>query len=176
MQPIATPVETIDSTIGLRAVAGSQVESAVLKRISFDHHHFFVRVTVVLIGGKSDVAIDARESFELIEVTDNLLWLGPDGLHGLGDHPRTVIAERYPPQECVAHVDLCALQTVYEGGGTLRKLSTLGITDVAEIVWVNLRPVFGFFEQRFRLARAKCGLADDRHIPTHIAARIDDAR
>src|SRR5215467_1080182 len=138
MQPIANPVETIDSTIGLRAVAGSQVESAVLERISFDHHHFLVRITVVLIRAKSDVAVDPRESFELIEVTDNLLRFGTDGLHGLGDHARTVVAKRDPPQQRIAHVDLGALQTVYEGEGALGKLSPRTITDVAEIVRVNL--------------------------------------
>ena len=50
MQPIASPVETIDSTIGSGAVAGSQVERAVLERIGLDHHDFVVRVAVVLIG------------------------------------------------------------------------------------------------------------------------------
>src|SRR5215831_18538673 len=176
MQPIATPVETIDSTIGLRAVARSQVERAVLERICFDHHHFLVRIAVVLIGAKSDVAVDTREFFELIEVTDNLLWLGPDGLHGLGDHPRAVVAKRDPPQQRVTHVDLGTLQTVYEGSGALRKLPALAITDIAEIVWVNLRPVFGLLQQRFCLTGAKGGLADDRYIPTHVAARVDDAR
>src|SRR5262249_8245829 len=151
MQPIATPVETIDSTIGLRAVAGSQVKSAVLERISLDHNYFVVRVTVVLIGAKSDVAIDTREFFELIEVTDNLLWFGPDGLYGLGDHPRTVVAKRDPPQQRVTHVDLGTLQTVYEGSGALRKLPALAITDIAEIVRVNLRPIFGLLQQRFCL-------------------------
>src|SRR5262249_18768429 len=175
MQPIATPVETIDSTIGLRAVAGSQVERAVLERISFDHHHFLVRIAVVLIGAKSDVAINTREFFELIEVTDNLLWLGPHGLHYLGNHPRTVIAERDPPQQSVADVDFGVLQTVNEGGGALRKLSPCAITDIAEIVRVNLCPVFGLFQQRLCLPRTERGLADDRHIPTHIAARVYDA-
>src|SRR5215472_11466991 len=141
----------IDSTIGSRAVAGSQVEGTVFKRISFDHHYFLVRVTVVLIGAKRYVTVHTRESFELIEVTDNLLRLGADGLHGLGDHPRTVIAERYPPQERVAHVDLGVLQTVYEGGSALGKFSALAVTDVAEIVRVNLRPVFGLFQQCFCL-------------------------
>src|ERR1700751_2600194 len=112
MQPIASPVETIDSTIGSRAVAGSQVERAVLKGISLDHHHFLVRIAVVLIGTKSDVAIDARESFELVEVADDLFGLGAYGLHGFGDHARTVVAERNPPKERVAHVDLGARQTV----------------------------------------------------------------
>src|SRR6516225_8169775 len=147
MQPIATPVETIDSTIGLRAVARSQVERAVLERICFDHHYFLVWIAVVLIGAKSDVAIDTREFLELIEITDNLLWLGPDLLHGFGDHPRPVIAERNPPQQRVAHVDLGVLQTVYKGGGALRKLSPGAITDIAEIVWVNLCPIFGLFKQ-----------------------------
>src|SRR6516225_1505724 len=123
MQPIATPVETIDSTIGSRAVARSQVECAVLQRIGFDHHHFLVRIAVVLIRAKSDVAVYTRESFELIEVADDLRGLGADGLHGLGNHPRTVIAERNPPQERVAHVGLGAFETVYESGGTLGKLS-----------------------------------------------------
>src|SRR5215469_754836 len=175
MQPTATPVETIDSIIALRAVAGRQVERAVLDRISFDHHHFPVWIAVVLIGAKSDVAIDTREFFELIEVTDNLLWFGPDGLHGLGDHPRTVIAERDPPQQRIAHVDLGALQTVYEGGSSLRKLPARAITDIAEIVRINLCPVFGLFQQRLCLPRTKRRLANDRHIPSHIAARVDDA-
>src|SRR6516164_5824945 len=176
MQPIATPVETIDSTIGLRAVARSQVERAVLERICFDHHHFLVRIAVVLIGAKSDVAIDTRELFELIEVTDNLLWLGPDGLHGLGDHPRTVIAERDPPQQRVAHVDLGVLETVYEGGSALWKLFPRAITNIAEIVRVNLCPIFGLFQQRLCLPRTKRGLANDRDVPTHVAAGVDDAR
>src|SRR5215469_10403337 len=176
MQPIATPVDTIDSTIGLRAVAGSEVESAVFERISFDHHYFLIRIAVVLIGAKSDVAIDTREFFELIEVADNLLWLGSDGLHGLGDHPRTVIAERDPPQQRVAHVDLGALQTVYEVASALRKLPPPAIADIAEIVRINLCPVFGLFQQRLCLARTKRGLANDRHIPTHVAARVNDAR
>src|SRR3974377_1822844 len=130
MQPIAAPVETIDSTIGSRAVARSQVECAVFKRISLDHHHFLVRVAVVLIRAKSDVAIHTRESFELIEVADDLLGLGADHLHCLGNHPRTVISERNPPQERVAHVDLGALEAVYECGGTLGKLSASAITDI----------------------------------------------
>src|ERR1700692_4929015 len=102
MQPIASPVETIDTTIGSSAVAGSQVESAVLERIGLDHHHFVVRVAVVLIGGKGDVAVDAWESLELVEIADDLLRLGADVPHGVGDHPWTVIAERDPPQERVA--------------------------------------------------------------------------
>src|SRR5262249_56502029 len=140
-----------------------------------DSPRFLVRIAVVLIGAKSDVAIDTREFFELIEVTDNLLWLGPDGFHGLGDHPRTVIAERDPPQQRVGHVDLGVLETVYEGGGALRKLSPRAITNIAEIVRVNLCPIFGLFQQRLCLPRTERGLADDRHIPTHIAARVYDA-
>src|SRR5215471_14328686 len=128
------------------------------------------------IGAKGYVTVDARESLEFVEVADNLLWLGSDGLHGIGDHARTVIAERDPPQERVAHVDLGALQTVYEGSGALRKFSALAVTDVAEIVRINLRPVFRLLQQRFCLTRAKCGLADDRHVPTHIASRVDDPR
>src|ERR1700756_2181772 len=176
MQPIAAPVETIDSTIGSGAVAGSQVECAVLKGISLDHHHFFVRIAVVLIGAKGDVAVDARESFELVEITDNLFGLGADGLHSFGDHARTVIAERNPPQKRVTHVDLGASETVYEGSGALRKLAASAITDIAEIVWIDLCPVFGLFQQRLCLPRTECGLADDRHVPTHIAACVDDAR
>src|SRR4029077_6153011 len=134
MQPIASPVETIDSTIGSRAVAGSQVERAVFQGISLNHHHFLVRIAVVLIGAKGDVAVYTREFFELVEVADDLFGLGADGLHGFDDHARTVIAERNPPQERVAHVDLGALKTIHEGGGALRKLAASAITDIAEIV------------------------------------------
>src|SRR5262249_56485065 len=141
-----------------------------------DSPRFLVRIAVVLIGAKSDVAIDTREFFELIEVTESRLRLGPDGFHGLWDHPRTVIAERDPPQQRVAHVDLGVLQTVYEGGGALRKLSPRAITDIAEIVRVNLCPIFGLFQQRLCLPRTKRGLANDRDVPTHVAARVDNAR
>src|SRR5258708_4181935 len=92
MQPIASPVETIDSTIGSSAVAGSQIERAVLERIGLDHHHLAVRVAVVLIGSKGHVAVDAREFLELVEIADDLFRLGADALHRLGDHPGTVIA------------------------------------------------------------------------------------
>src|SRR5262249_9539329 len=109
------------------------------------------RITVVLIGAERYVTVHTREFFELIEVTDNLLRLGADRLHGLRDHPRTVIAEGYPPQQRVAHVDLGVPQTLYEGGARVGKLSALAVTDVAEIVRVNFRPVFGLLQQRFRL-------------------------
>src|SRR3974377_1177771 len=171
MQPIATPVETIDSTIGSGAVARSQIECAVLKGVSLDHHHFLVRVAVVLIKTKSDVTINARGPFELIKVADDLFGLGADSLHSPGNHPRTVIAERDPPQERVAHVDLGALETIYESVSALGKLAARAITNIAEIVRIDLRPVFRLFPQCLGLTRAKCCLADDRHVPTHIAAR-----
>src|ERR1700752_32520 len=130
MQPIAVPVETIDSTIGSRAVAGSQVERAVFQGISLNHHHFLIRIAIVLIGTKSDVAVDTREFFKLVEVADDVFGLGADGLHGFGDHARTVIAERNPPQERVAHVDLGALETVNKGGGAFGQLAASAITDI----------------------------------------------
>src|SRR5271154_240096 len=112
MQPIATPDKTIDSTIVSSAVAGSQIERAVLERIGLDHHHFVVRVTVVAIGSEGDVAVDARESLELVEIADDRPGLGADVLHRLGDHPRGVIAKRDPPQQRIAQVDLGALYTL----------------------------------------------------------------
>src|SRR5580693_6265190 len=115
MQPIATPDTTIDSTIDSSAVTGSQVERAVLERISLDHHHFVVRV-----------------SLELVEIADDLIRLGAHVLHRLGDHPWTVVAERDPPQKRVAHVDLRALQTVEEGDGAIRKLAARGVANRAE--------------------------------------------
>src|ERR1700726_1320008 len=99
MQPMATPDKTIDSTIGSRAVAGGQIECAVLERIGFDHHHLVVRVAVVPIGCKGDVAVDARKFCELVEIADDLFRLGADVLHRLGDHPWRVISELYPPQK-----------------------------------------------------------------------------
>src|ERR1700682_2858710 len=101
MQPIASPVETIDSTIGSSAVAGSQTERAVLERIGLDHHHLVIRVAVVLIGWKGDVAVAARKFVELVEIADDLFRLGTHVLHRLGNHPWTVIAERDPPKERV---------------------------------------------------------------------------
>src|SRR6266566_5339143 len=175
MQPIATPDETIDSTIGSSAVAGGQVEGAVLERIGFDHHDFVVWIAVMLSRGKRDVAIDAWEFLELIEIADDLLRLGADALHRLGDHPWAVIAERDPPQQRVTHVDFGALETVNEGEGAFRKLAAWAITNVAEIVGIDLRPVFGLFQQGLGLTRAKRGLADDRHVPFHLPTRVDDA-
>src|SRR5580698_10403912 len=99
MQPIATPDKTIDSTICSSAVAGSQVERAILERIGLDHHDFFVRVTVVLSRGKGDVTVDARIAFELIEIADDLVGLSADALHGLCDHSWSVVADADPPQE-----------------------------------------------------------------------------
>src|SRR5260370_41959090 len=101
MPPIATPVETIDSTIGSSAVAGSQIERAGLERIGLDHHHLVVRVAVVLIGWKGDVAVDARKFLELVEIADDLFRLGADVLHRLGDHPGTVITDPDPPPKPV---------------------------------------------------------------------------
>src|SRR6516165_1164606 len=146
MQPIATPVKTIDSTIGSRAVARSQVERAVLKRIGLDHHHFLVRVAVVLIWAESDVAVHTRESFELIKVADDLLGLGADGLHSLGNHPWAVITECYPPQQRVAHIDLGGLEALHKSGGALGKFSASAVADVAEIVRIDLRPEFRLFQ------------------------------
>src|SRR5580700_6273753 len=101
MQPIASPVETIDATIGSSAVAWSQVEGAVLERIGLDHHYFVVGIAVVLVGGKGDVAVDARESLQLVEIADDRLRLGADVLHRLSDQPRRVVAKRDPPQQRV---------------------------------------------------------------------------
>src|ERR1700730_8866216 len=113
MQPIATPDRTIDSTIRSRtALDGSQVECAVLERVGLDHHDLVVRVAVMLLWGEGDVAVDARESLELVEIADDLRRLGADILHRLGEHPRAVITERDPPQQRIAHVDLGALETV----------------------------------------------------------------
>src|SRR6202040_2915092 len=131
--------------------------------------------TIVLIGCKGDVAVDTRKFLELVEIADDLLRLGADGLHRLGDHPWAVIAERDPPQQRIAHVDLGALQTVDEGGGAIRKLTAWGVADVAEIVRIDLRPKFWFFQQRLGLTGAERGLADDRHVPSHLASRVDDA-
>src|SRR5258707_15533749 len=97
MQPIASPVETIDSTIGSSAVAGSQIERAVLERIGLDHHDLAVRVAVVLVGCKGDAAVDARKFLELVEVAHDLFRLGADVFHRLGDHPWTVIPKPDPP-------------------------------------------------------------------------------
>src|ERR1700712_5772211 len=159
MHPIANPVETIDSTIGSSAVAGSQIEPAVLERIGLYHYPLVVRVTVVLVGRKGDVAIDARKFLEFVEIADDLFRLGADVLHRLGDHPWTVIAERDPPQQRVAHVDLGALQTVDESAGAIRELAARGVANRPEIVGVYLRPVFGLFQQGLSLAGAECGLA-----------------
>src|ERR1700690_3174180 len=97
MQPIASPVETIDSTIASRAVAGSQIERAILERIGLDHHYLAVGVAVVLVGGKRDVAVDAGKFLELVEIADDRLRFGAGALDRLGDHSRRVIAERDPP-------------------------------------------------------------------------------
>src|SRR6267378_7850611 len=129
MQPIASPVETIDSTIGSSAVAGSQIERAVLERIGLDHHDLVVRIAVVLVDSKSDVAVDARKFLELVEIADDLFRLGADVLHRLGDHPWTVIAERDPPQERVAHIDLGVLQTVDKSVGAIRKLAARSVAN-----------------------------------------------
>src|SRR6202042_1798006 len=147
MQPIATPDKTIDWTIGSSAVAGSQIERAVLEGIGLDHHNFIVRITVVLIGCKGDIAVDARETLELVEISDDLLRLGADIFHRLGDHLWTVVADCDPPQKRVAKVDLGALQTVEEGTGPIRNLAAGGVADRTEIVWIDLRPVFGLFQQ-----------------------------
>src|ERR1043166_6696259 len=112
MQPIASPVETIDSTIGSSAVARGQIERAVLERIGLDHHDLIVRVAVVLVGCKADIAVYARKLLELVEIADDLSRLSADVLHCLGNHPWAVIAECDPPQERVAHVDLGDLQAV----------------------------------------------------------------
>src|ERR1700691_5808719 len=134
MQPIATPDKTIDSTIGSSAVARSQVERAVLERIGFHHSHFSVRIAVVLVGREGDVAVNAGEALELVEIAEDLVRLWADGLHRFGDQPRAVIAERNPPQERIAHVDLGALETVEESVGTIRQLAARRVADVAEIV------------------------------------------
>src|SRR5437879_279851 len=138
MQPIATPDKTMDSTIGSTAVAGSQLERAALERIGFDHHHFVVRIAVVPIWRKGDVAVDAREFLELVEIADDLLGFGADVLHRLGDHAWRVIAKRDPPQQRVAQFDLGALETVKKSVGALRKLAIRGVADRAEIVGIDL--------------------------------------
>src|SRR5262245_19980484 len=133
MQPIASPVKTMDSTIGSSAVAGSQIERAVFERVGLDHHYLVVRIAVVLVGCKGDVAIDARKLLELVEIADDLVRLGADVLHRLGDHSWAVLAERDPPQQRVAHVDLGALQTVDERVGAVRKFAAGGVANRAEI-------------------------------------------
>src|SRR5260370_36958232 len=129
MQPIASPDKTIDSTIDSSAVAGGQIECPVLERICLDHHYFVVGVPVVPIGGKGDVAVDTREALEAVEIADDLRRLGAGVLHRLGDPAWTAIAERDPPQDRVAHVDLGALQAVEESDGPIRKLAARGVSN-----------------------------------------------
>src|SRR6266852_6736007 len=107
MQPIATPDRTIDSTIGSsRSVAGGEIERALLERVRLHHHDLLVRVAIVLIRREGNVAVNAGEIFQLVPVTDDLLWLGADILDRLDDQMRSVVADRDPPQQRVAHVDL----------------------------------------------------------------------
>src|ERR1700733_7932466 len=101
MQPIATPDKTIDWTIGSSAVARSQVERAVLERIGFHHHHFTVRIAIVLVGREGDVAVNAGEGLELVEIAYDLLRIGTNGLYGLAEHIRAVVSDPDPPQQRV---------------------------------------------------------------------------
>src|SRR5260370_30812718 len=142
MQPIAPQDKTIDSTIDSSAVAGGQIECTVLERIRLDHHYFVVGVPVVPIGGKGDVAVDTREALEAVEIADDLRRLGAGVLPRLSDQAGTRVAERDPPQERVAHVDLGALQAVEESDGALRKLAARGVTNRTEVVGIDLCRVF----------------------------------
>src|SRR5262249_22933504 len=147
MQPIASPDKTIDSTIDSSAVAGSQIERAVLERIGLDHHDFVVGIPVVPIGGKGHGAVDTREALEVVKIADDLRRLGAGVLHRLGDQAWTVIAERDPPQERVAHVDFGALQAVEESDGAVRKLAVWAVTNRAEVVGIDLGPILRLFKQ-----------------------------
>src|SRR5580658_2340363 len=112
MQPIATPDKTIDSTIGSSAVARSQVERAVLERVGLHHHYFSVRITVVLVGREGDVAVDAGETLELVEIAHDLLRIGTNGLYGLAEHIGAVVSDPDPPQQRVGQLNFGALQPV----------------------------------------------------------------
>src|ERR1700736_6244874 len=99
MQPIATPEETIDSTIGSSgAVAGGQIERAVLERVRLASHDLLERIPIVLRRREGDVAVDAIESVELLPVGDDLVRLAAGILDRLSDRPRRVVGELDPPQ------------------------------------------------------------------------------
>src|SRR6516225_728471 len=98
MHPIPSPYETMDSTIGSDAVTRGQIEGSALERVGLTHHDLIIRITVVLLRGEGDVAINTREVRELIPVADDLFRFAAGILHRFSDHPRAVIAERDPPQ------------------------------------------------------------------------------
>ena len=125
---------------------------------------------------EGDVAVDAGEILQLVEVADDLFRLGADALHRFGDHVGRVVAHRDPPQQRIAHLDLGFLQPIDERYGALGHL-VLGVeANRAEVVGIDLAPVIRLFQQRLGLAASERGLADDRHVPAHLPARIDDAR
>jgi hypothetical protein len=78
---------------------------------------------------------------------------GPVALSVVAHHLGAVPAERDPPQQRVAHLDLGLLQAVDEFLGARRQLAA-GVADLAEVVRVDLVPVLGLLEQRLGLAGA----------------------
>src|SRR5438045_8427833 len=153
MQPIATPDRTIDSTIGSGgAVAGCKVEGAFLERVRLDHYDLPIGVAVMLVRRERDVAVDAAEVLQLVPVGDDLLRLAAGILDRLGDEPRPIVAERDPPQQRIAHVDLRRAQTADEVLGTVWEIALRVVANRAEIVRIHLRPVFRFLEPCLGLA------------------------
>src|SRR5437764_127574 len=118
---------------------------------------------------EGNVAIDAGEFLQLVQIADELGRLGADGLDRIGDEHRGVVAERDPPQQRVAHVDLVAAQAIEERAGSVRELAARAVADRTEIVRIDLAPVFGLVEQRPGLAGAKRGLPDDRYVPVQLS-------
>ena len=127
----------------------------------------------MLLRCEADVAVDAGPRLELVPVAHDLVGrTAAAALDRLGKHARGIVAQRDPPQQRVAHLDLFLGQAGHEIRRARRQLAVLAEADVAEIVRVDLVPVFGLLQERLGLARAQGRLADHRHVPAHGAARV----
>src|SRR6202007_3333072 len=102
------------------------------------------------------------EILQIVEIADDLFRLGADTLHRLREHVGRVITERDPPQERVADLYLRALQTVKEAGGAISQLAVAVEADRAEIVRIDLGPVFRLLQKRGSLAGTERGVDNDR--------------
>src|SRR5262245_12970489 len=159
----------------LRTVAWGDGEGAVLERVDLAHDNLQVGEAVMLLRRPGDGAVDARPALDLVHVGDDVVVLRPGRLECLGHHHGAVPAERDPPQQRVGELDLLLLQALDELGRARRQLAVL-VAAVAEVVGVDLVPVLGLLEQGLGLTRAQRRLTDDRHVPVHGAARVQDAR
>ena len=124
-----------------------------------------------------DGAVDTFPARDLrVPVRRDIRGAGAGFLQGLGDEARAVVAAGHPPQQRVGNFDFGLLQTLDELHRLRRHLVVGVVADVAEVVRVDLLPVLGLGEKRFRLPGAERGLADNGNVPVQLGTRVDDAR